>query len=351
MSEQDPQQTSDGYPTPKYAWTLVAFLTLAYISSFIDRYILGLLIDPIKADTGATDFQMGLLSSAFTWVYALAALPLGFMVDRRARTKLVAIGIFLWSLATIWTGVAKSFFQLFLARMSVGVGEAILSPAAFSMIGDSFPKERRGLPIAVYSMALVIGAAVANLLSGGILKWAATIGEVSLPFVGQIATWQFIFIVVGLPGFILAAVFLFLREPPRIESSPREGASLGDAFVWIGHNWAAFFTFVPIFMCMVAIAYGQFFNAPHVLSDLGVGSFQLCADQWAFDLGDQPSDLYFCGTIFRPEGRSRGCNRPVETRYSGPLHYDPNSRDCAHDACWLDGVCGVLRHDSRYWVG
>jgi len=262
VSEQIPFKTSDGYPTLKYAWTLVAFLTLAYISSFIDRYILGLLIDPIKADTGATDFQMGLLSSAFTWVYALAALPLGFMVDRRARTKLVAVGIFLWSIATIWTGVAKTFFQLFLARMSVGIGEAILSPAAFSMIGDSFPKERRGLPIAVYSMALVIGAAVANLLSGGILKWARTIGEVSLPFVGEIATWQFIFIVVGLPGFILAAVFIFLREPPRIESSPREGASLGDAFVWIGQNWAAFFTFVPIFMCMVAIAYGQFFNAP-----------------------------------------------------------------------------------------
>lgn len=262
MSDQIPPKAGDGYPTPKYAWTLVAFLTLAYVSSFIDRYILGLLIDPIKADTGASDFQMGLLSSAFTWVYALCALPLGFLVDRRSRTKLVAIGIFLWSLATLWTGVAKSFFQLFLARMSVGVGEAVLSPAAFSMIGDSFPKERRGLPIAVYSMALVIGASVANLLSGGILKWARTVGEVSLPFIGEIATWQFIFIVVGLPGFILAAVFLFLREPPRIESSPRDGASLKDAFVWIGQNAAAFFTFVPIFMCMVAIAYGQFFNAP-----------------------------------------------------------------------------------------
>lgn len=250
------------YPKPKYAWTLLAFLTLAYISSFIDRYILGLLIDPIKADTGASDTQMGLLSSAFTWVYALAALPLGFLVDRRSRTKLVAVGVFLWSLATIWTGIAKGFVQLFAARMSVGVGEAVLSPAAFSMIGDSFPKERRGLPIAVYSMALVIGASIANLLSGFILKWAATVGEVSLPIIGELATWQFIFIVVGLPGFILAAVFLFIKEPPRIESSPREGAALSDAFVWVGQRAATFFTFVSIFMCMVAIAYGQFFNAP-----------------------------------------------------------------------------------------
>jgi len=250
------------YPKPKYAWTLLVFLTLAYISSFLDRYILGLLIDPIKADTGASDTQMGLLSSAFTWIYALAALPLGFLVDRVNRTKIVAIGIFLWSLATVWTGVAKNFVHLFAARMSVGIGEAVLSPAAFSMIGDSFPKERRGLPIAIYSMALVIGAAIANLLSGGILKWANSVGEVVLPIVGDVSTWQFIFIIVGLPGFILAIVFLIFKEPPRIESSPREGANFGDSFQWIGQNAGAFFTFVPIFMCMVAIAYGQFFNAP-----------------------------------------------------------------------------------------
>ena len=254
--------TAADYPKPKYAWTLLAFLTIAYISSFIDRYILGLLIDPIKADTGASDTQMGLLSSAFTWVYALAALPIGFMVDRRSRTKLVAIGVFLWSLATVWTGLAKSFVQLFAARMSVGIGEAVLSPAAFSMIGDSFPKERRGLPIAVYSMALVIGASVANLLSGFILKWAKTVGEVSLPVFGEIASWQFIFLIVGIPGFLIAAAFLVLKEPPRIESSPREGASLGDAFAWIGNRAPTFLTFVSIFMCMVAIAYGQFFNAP-----------------------------------------------------------------------------------------
>jgi len=250
------------YPVPRVAWTLLAFLTLAYISSFLDRYILGLLIDPIKADIGATDTQMGFLASAFTLIYAVMAIPLGFMVDRTNRTRLVAIGIALWSAATIWTGMAKSFVTLFAARASVGVGEAVLSPAAFSMIGDSFPKERRGLPIAVYSMALVIGAAIANLLSGGIIKWARNVGEVSLPLIGEVATWQFIFIVVGLPGFLIAIAFLFLREPPRIESSPREGASYADAFIWIKQNAAAFFTFVPIFMCMVAVAYGQFFNAP-----------------------------------------------------------------------------------------
>lgn len=252
----------EDYPSEKYAWTLLAFLTLAYVSSFIDRYVLGLLIDPIKADTGASDTQMGLLSSAFTWVYAVIALPLGFLVDRMSRTRLVGIGIVLWSAATVWTGTAKTFVQLFMARMSVGVGEAVLSPAAFSMIGDSFPKEKRGLPIAVYSMALVIGAAIANLLSGFIIKWAERVGEVSLPIVGEIATWQLVFIIVGIPGFLIAIYFFITKEPPRIESSPREGAKFYDAFVWVFKRFPTFICFVSIFMCMVAVAYGQFFNAP-----------------------------------------------------------------------------------------
>jgi len=109
--------------------------------------------------------------------------------------------------------------QLFAARMTVGVGEAVLSPAAFSMIGDSFPKEKRGLPIAVYSMALIGGSALANLLASVILPWAENIGQITLPVLGDLETWQFIFIIVGLPGFFLSLVFLILRDPPRIESS------------------------------------------------------------------------------------------------------------------------------------
>ena len=250
------------YPGPVYSWSLIIFLTLAYISSFIDRYIIGLLVDPIKETTGVSDTMMGFLSSAFNLTYALVALPIGLLIDRRSRTKLVALGVFLWSLATIWTGMAKTLVQLFLARMSVGIGEAVLSPAAFSMIGDSFPKEKRGLPIAVYSMALILGSGLANILASVILPWANNLGQIELSFFGTLEPWQFIFIIVGLPGFILAIVFAIFREPPRIESSPREGARLSDAFVYIFDKAPTFFTFVSIFMCMVAVAYGGFFNAP-----------------------------------------------------------------------------------------
>ena len=258
----DNEKKAAAYPGPVYAWSLIVFLTLAYISSFIDRYIIGLLVDPIKETTGASDTMMGFLSSAFNLTYALVALPIGLLIDRRSRTKIVAIGVFLWSLATIWTGMAKTMVQLFAARMSVGIGEAVLSPAAFSMIGDSFPKEKRGLPIAVYSMALILGSGLANIIASVILPWAKSFGQITLPVFGDLEPWQFIFILVGAPGFVLAVVFLLFREPPRIESSPREGASLSDAFVFIFQKAPTFFTFVSIFMCMVAIAYGGFFNAP-----------------------------------------------------------------------------------------
>lgn len=262
MSETNSDKIEPKWPKPTYSWTLVVFLMIAYVSSFMDRYILGLLIDPIKETTGASDTTMGFLAGVFNLTYALIALPIGLLVDRRSRTKIVAIGVFIWSLATIWTGMAKNMVQLFASRMTVGVGEAVLSPAAFSMIGDSFPKEKRGMPIAVYTMALILGSAAANLLASFILPWADGLGQISLPVFGDLETWQFVFILVGLPGFLLTLVFLVFREPPRIESSPREGAKLSDGFIFLLKKGPVFFTFVSVFMCMVAIAYGGFFNAP-----------------------------------------------------------------------------------------
>ena len=152
MSEQ-------GYPAPRAAWGMVALLTLAYLFSYIDRTVLGLLVQPIKADFALSDAQIGLLlGPAFAVFYATMGLPLGWLVDRKSRTRLIAAGVVIWSLATAASGLARSFTQLFLVRMTVGVGEAVLSPAAFSIIGDSFPPERRARPIAAYSMAITLGS-------------------------------------------------------------------------------------------------------------------------------------------------------------------------------------------------
>jgi len=184
------------YPSPLRAWMLVLLLTVAYVFSFIDRWILGLLIEPIKADMGLTDFQIGLmLGPAFAIFYATLGVPIGWAADHVKRVWIVAAGIIVWSMATAASGLAKTFPHLFVARMSVGVGEATLSPCAMSMITDSFPAEKRGLPIAFYSAALSVGAAIANLLGAAILTWANQTSSLSLPIVGTVAPWQLTFFV------------------------------------------------------------------------------------------------------------------------------------------------------------
>ena len=167
------------------------------------------------------------------------------------------------SLATAATGLAKNFWHMFIARMSVGAGEATLSPCAMSMISDSFPREKRGKPIAFYTAALSLGAGIASLVSAGILEWAKSVDEVSLPFMGQVAPWQLIFIVVGLPGVLLGLVFLFMREPKRHHTpGGQTKAEFGHMLRHVGQRWRVYGSFV-IFVCMMTIvAYSQGWGAP-----------------------------------------------------------------------------------------
>jgi len=254
------------YPSAAAGWLLVVFLTVGYIFSFVDRYILGLLIEPIKAEFGLTDRSIGYLLSAFTWVYGFVGIFMGWLIDRGRRTWIVALGMALWSAATVATGLAKNFTQLFAARMGVGVGEATLSPATFSIIGDSFPPEKRGKPIGFYSSALPIGAGLASLLSGAVIAWTAASGSQSLPLFGELSPWRFTLIVVGLPDLVFSVVVFFMREPVRRPSAASpdviSGNGIMDAFRYIWKNFALYFGFVMVVCCMTAIAYSQGFLAP-----------------------------------------------------------------------------------------
>ncbi|MGI9229641.1 MAG: MFS transporter [Gammaproteobacteria bacterium] len=253
--------TNNTYPSAGYAWYMVILLTVAYICSFTDRYVLGLLIEPIKAEMQLSDTQISLLlGPAFAIFYATMGLPLGWLADRKRRTWIVAAGIAVWSAATAASGLAKNFMHLFIARMSVGVGEATLSPCAMSMVSDSFPKEKRGKPIAFYSMSIGIGAAIASLFSGVVLKWAEGVTFINLPLVGDVAPWQFVFITVGMPGLILALLFFLLREPKRQQATETVdvgNANLLDTLKFIMERRVAFGSFLSIFCLMTIIAYSQ----------------------------------------------------------------------------------------------
>ena len=253
------------YPSEKYAWYMVVMLTIAYILSFVDRYVLGLLIEPIKADLDLTDTEIGLLLGfAFAIFYATMGLPLGYLADRKKRTWLVAAGIAVWSAATAASGIAKNFVQLFIARMTVGAGEATLSPCAMSMISDSFPPEKRGKPIAFYTAALSLGAGIASLISAGVLNWAKSEPNLSFPFLGEIAPWQFVFIIVGLPGFLIAILFLFMKEPKRVGKNAADDKSItfADTFKHVKEKWKIYGSFIAFVCLMIICAYSQGFYAP-----------------------------------------------------------------------------------------
>jgi MFS family permease len=249
-------------PSRSYAWYTVFLLTLIYVFSFIDRYILSLLIEPIKHDLELTDTQVSLLlGPAFALFYATLGVPLGWLSDRARRTWIIGIGVAVWSLATAASGIAKNFVQLFIARITVGVGEATLSPCALPIIADSFPPEKRGKPIAVYAAALSIGAGLAYITGASVIIWSKTVDAITLPILGQVAPWQFAFIAVGLPGLLVALLCLVLREPARQERAgltDKDNASLRDATRYLWANKHAYTGFVLIVSVMLIVSYSQF---------------------------------------------------------------------------------------------
>ena len=257
--------TDQTWPAPRTSWTMVALLTLAYILSFVDRSILGLLIEPIKADMHISDEQAGyLMGLAFAIFYGTIGIPLGWLADRKRRTWIISAGIAIWSLATAASGLVRSFPQLFVARMTIGIGEAALSPCAMSMIGDSFPPERRGKPVAVYSAALGLGSGIASLIGAGVLTWAKTSAGMELPIIGAVKPWQAAFLAVGLPGLLLSLVFLFVREPRRqtpSESSALTKSGFADMFAYVWTRRGAFLGLILLVCVMTVTVYGQGFTA------------------------------------------------------------------------------------------
>lgn len=251
------------WPAPRASWALVTLLTLAYLLSYVDRSILGLLIEPIKADIHLNDEQMGyLIGPAFAVFYATIGLPLGWLADRRRRTWIVSAGIAIWSLATAAMGFASTFWHAFAARMSVGVGEAALGPCAMSMIADSFPPEKRGKPVALYSSALSLGGGVAALLGAAVLTWAKTSEGLDLPFIGAFRPWQTAFLILGVPGCLLALAMLFMQEPPRqrlSEADQQQGAGVRAMFAYFLANAGAFVGLASLICVVTIIAYSQGF--------------------------------------------------------------------------------------------
>ena len=213
----------------KSAWYAVGTLTLAYVVSSADRQILSLLIEPIRHDLGITDTQIGLLAGiAFALFYTFFGIPIAYLADRKSRKLIIAAGILTWSLMTALCGFARNFNQLFLARVGVGIGEATLSPAAHSMIADSFPPAQLGRAMGVYTLGSAFGPGIALLSGAAVIALVGTTSDIALPYFGVMQPWRLAFICVGLPGVLVALLMLTVREPARQRAATDSPTALAD---------------------------------------------------------------------------------------------------------------------------
>jgi MFS family permease len=211
-------------------WYVVALFAVLYVLSFVDRLVLTLLIEPLKADLGITDVQVGLLiGTAFALLYAVLGLPVAWLVDHGNRTRIAAAGILIWSASTIASGFATSFAELLPLRMGLALGEAVLSPVYVSLVVDHFRRSERALPMVIFGASGVSGVMAAYALGGGIIDLFQHGAFAGWPVIGDLPIWRATLVLVGIPGIVLAALLLgTTRDPARVRDEP--SADDADAF-------------------------------------------------------------------------------------------------------------------------
>ena len=247
-------------PAARTGWYTAVVLMLCYALSFVDRAILGLLVPQIEADLKISDTLMGLLQGfSFALFYAVMGLPLGRIADRANRRNLISLCIAFWSFFTAACAGAKIYATLFLARMGVGIGEAGLHPASYSMLSDYFAKERLGKALSVYYMGQVLGSSLALSIGGTVVQIVSRKPDVTLPVLGSIASWRLTFLIVGLPGFLFALLLLTLREPVRkgvLRTSSGEKLSLSETLEEVRKRWQSVVGISVGFIFHAACLYG-----------------------------------------------------------------------------------------------
>jgi len=246
------------WPPARTAWFVALMLMLANTLAFVDRQALALLIEPIKQDLGLSDTAASLLYGlSFTLFYVLAGLPVARLADRWNRRNIIAASVLVWSVATAACGLARSYWELFAARVGVGAGEGGLSPSAYSMLADYFPPTRLAAAIGIYQVGLYFGGAAA-LVIGGLLSVVVPPTEtVMAPLVGALKGWQVVFLCLGAPGMLLALLLLTVKEPMRMGTEGQEpGVPLSQFFAHVARRRAAYLGIGLGFALMILVGNG-----------------------------------------------------------------------------------------------
>jgi MFS family permease len=236
------------------AWYAVFVLTLALMMNFLDRGIINLMIEPMKQDLQISDTQISLIMGfAFVLFQIIVGLPIARLIDTKSRRLILGASIGCWSVMTAACGFAQTYWQLFAARVGVGLGEAGNGPATYSLLSDFFPKNKLPRAIAVLQLGFASGQGLSLLVGGLIFAWITSQPALSLPGIGELRPWQMTFLIVGLPGLLVALLMSTVREPLRrglmTDANGRKTQALPirEVFAFLHANGR---TYYPLFLAM-----------------------------------------------------------------------------------------------------
>ncbi|NCF50917.1 MFS transporter [Gammaproteobacteria bacterium] len=272
---EEEQHNAAAYPRPAYAWYVVVLMMFFYVLSFMDRQIIAVLIDPIKADLSLSDVQISLIGGvSFGLFYSLVGIFIGRLADSMNRPLLIALGVFIWSLTTALSGLASKFWQLLVLRMGVGLGEAALLPSTLSLLTNYFPPKRLATPTSVFLLGAPIGIGLSFAAGGYLFDVAQDIvaadGWNDVIVIGGSAAWKLVLIFLGVVGMIMTFAMVTVREPRTTGAvaaakpeehalKASEAAKLSDVKIYARQHWLAI---AGLYVCMALVslaAYSQAF--------------------------------------------------------------------------------------------
>jgi MFS family permease len=311
-----------------YAWYVAGLLAVAHLISFIDRFLMSLLMEPLKADMSLSDTQLGLLQgTGFVILYTIAAVPLGLMADRVNRRNLIIAGIVVWSIATGLCGLANSFGSLFLARLGVGFGEAALVPAAMSLLSAYFPRRQLGRAVSLFTTGASLGKSAALVGGGAVLAALTVSGGLLLPGVGRLQPWQATFVLMAIPGLALALLLLTMREPKR-KGGAAEKPGLGKGLAHVKAHRAAYLLHTCAASIVVLLIqsvgawapsfYARSFGMSPAEAGAAVGSIILVAGPLGHLSGGALTDFFLACTTFVGIGLGPPLIGFITDRLGGP---------------------------------
>jgi MFS family permease len=263
-----------------YAWFVVVTMLIANVISLTDRMVISLLVVPIQDDLHLADADMGwIMGIAFGLFYSLMGLPLGRMVDRLHRARLIAGGMFIWSMMTIASGLSDSFWELFFARMGVGIGEAVLAPAAWSLVADMFPPNARAKALSVIQLGGIVGVSMGYLLGGMVFSLAKSPEIFAGTLFEGLTPWRTVFILAAIPGLLLMLLVATIREPraaARVTSVP-----LSDVTRYLRGSGRALFPVLLGLACIMVTIFSVNAWTPALITR----KFGLSSDEIGFYFG------------------------------------------------------------------